>query len=623
MVHSIRLIQQLGHLVHVLDRDPNALGFSVADGSKAIDICDPERVTEYARSINANAILAVNEAGVLAAAQASQILGLRYISPDVALRCLDKGKMREAWEKSGLPQPRYAIAHSIGEVSAAAALIGYPLIIKPALNCGSRGVSLVETPNDLPWATEFAIANSRTNHYIVEEAIIGTEMTIEGLVKDGVAHVLAKSDKEHQAHPRFRVAMALNYPARFNACQLKLADAVVQKAVTSLGIENAAFHCECIVNDQGIYLIELGARGGGGHIFGQIVEAVSGVCMPQALAGILLGENIDIAPKSARGACYKFFAPPKGVFQGATGVDEAKHMPGILDFGFTMAPGTVVGDIGGDADRPGYVVATGVSREEAIANADAAIGRIQYSVSRSMVVGDDCQSSASLRPTLGETMQCNQAGNSSLLLNVDTEHVVARYRARIAKHGVSLESMASGSAEKQALRHSVHLTAIRTKNSSVLDIGCGIGAFHKYLTQNKADCNYSGYDITPEYVEYCREAFPNSQFELRNIFEKGINGVYDTIVMSQVLNNNYQKSDNKQVMFAAIKLCFEHSRHSISIDMMSSYVDFRNPDLFYYCPEEVFEFSKSISRRVVIRHDYRPYEFCVQLFHEDAPGFIP
>ena len=85
--------------------------------------------------------------------------------------------------------------------------------------------------------------------------------------------------------------------------------------------------------------------------------------------------------------------------------------------------------------------------------------------------------------------------------------------------------------------------------------------------------------------------------------------------MSQVLNNRYSSSDNFQVMCQAIQLAYNHSNHSVSIDMMSSYVDFENPELYYYQPEEIFKFAKSLTKKVKLLHDYRPFEFCIQLFH--------
>jgi len=204
----------------------------------------------------------------------------------------------------------------------------------------------------------------------------------------------------------------------------------------------------------------------------------------------------------------------------------------------------------------------------------------------------------------------------------DVSLVIQRYQHRIAEHGATFASLNSGSEEKQAMRQRVHASALRGERPSILEIGCGLGDFYKHLIGQKRDCVYHGYDIVPEYIAECRRAYPQSKFEVRNIFRDGIDGSYDAVVMSQVLNNRYQKSDNMQVMQRALDLAFQHTRVSVSVDMLSTYVDFRNPDLFYYSPEDIFRMAKAIAPRVVIRHDYRAFEFCVQLFHPEAEGYL-
>lgn len=380
MKHSIRQIQAMGHQVYVVDKNPTAPSFAIADGYAPIDLVDIDGITDYAREIGANAIIAVNEAGVLSAASASQRLGLRGLHPDTALKALDKGMMRQVWRESNLSQPDFVVVDSAEKISEAAARIGYPLIIKPTMNWGSRGISRVESPDDLQWSMDFAAKHQRSGNIIVEQCIDGTEMTIEGLMKDGFVSILAKSDKEHQPHPKFRVAMGLNYPAKFDESILKQADELIISAAKALGIDNCAIHSEVMVLDGKVYLIEMGARPGGGHIFGQIAEAASGVCMPQALTSILLGEDVDIRPKHQNGAVYRFFAPQPGIFQSAEGVEEARQIEGVLDFGFHMETGTVVNPIEGDADRPGYCVTTGATRDHAMAIADKAVATMRYEI---------------------------------------------------------------------------------------------------------------------------------------------------------------------------------------------------------------------------------------------------
>jgi SAM-dependent methyltransferase len=204
----------------------------------------------------------------------------------------------------------------------------------------------------------------------------------------------------------------------------------------------------------------------------------------------------------------------------------------------------------------------------------------------------------------------------------DVSQVIQRYQKRIAEHGATFASLNSGSEEKQAIRQWVHASALHGEQPSILEVGCGLGDFYKYLVRQNRDCSYHGYDIVPEYIAECQRVFPQSKFAVRNIFLDGIDGSYDTVVMSQVLNNRYQKSDNMQVMQRALELAFEHTRVSVSVDMLSTYVDFRNPDLFYYSPEDIFRMAKVIAPRVLIRHDYRAFEFCVQLFHQEAEGYL-
>jgi len=204
----------------------------------------------------------------------------------------------------------------------------------------------------------------------------------------------------------------------------------------------------------------------------------------------------------------------------------------------------------------------------------------------------------------------------------DASRVIQRYQQRIAEHGATFASLNSGSEEKQAIRQWVHASALRGERPSILEVGCGLGDFYKYLMTQGRNCSYHGYDIVPEYVAECQRVYPQAEFGVRNIFLNGIEGSYDTVVMSQVLNNRYQKSDNMLVMRRALELAYQHTRVSVSVDMLSTYVDFRNPDLFYYSPEDIFRMAKAIAPRVLIRHDYRAFEFCVQLFHQEAEGYV-
>lgn len=378
MARSIQKIQELGYEVFCVDMNPQAPAFAFANGHAAVNISDVEAVGKYADEIGVDVVLALNDAGVLPAVYANKKRGLKCYEPEQVKYFTDKGFMRQRWKEFGVAQPHFEICTSEAEIELAVHSIGFPCIVKPCMMWGSRGVSKVNSPNDIAFATRFAVENARGARYIVEECMSGTEVSIEGLFKDGKAYILAKADKELQQHDNYRVTIQINYEAALSESTLNQIDALVSKAGEAMGFVSGALHAECMVTAEGVKMIEMAGRPGGGHIFGAIVESVSGVCMPQALTQILLGQDIDPTARFHRGACYKFFNAPEGVFQGVEHLSSAQQMPGIIDMGFTMAEGTLVRTMDHGANRPGFVVSQGINRAEAMGRAEAAFAALKF-----------------------------------------------------------------------------------------------------------------------------------------------------------------------------------------------------------------------------------------------------
>lgn len=201
--------------------------------------------------------------------------------------------------------------------------------------------------------------------------------------------------------------------------------------------------------------------------------------------------------------------------------------------------------------------------------------------------------------------------------NKDLDYIKGRYQKRILEHGVGFASMNSGTEEKQKIRHSVHASCI-PESARVLDVGCGIGQFYQHLKGAGFRGHYVGMDIVPEYVEHCKNLYPDATFLQKNIFEAGLDEQYDVIVASQVFNARYSDADNELVLKDFLGIAFRHSRQAVSVDMLTSYADFNVKELFYYTPESVFAHAKSLSRLVSLRHDYLPFEFALQVFHSKA-----
>lgn len=202
-----------GFEIVTIDRDPEAPGFDIADYAEPVDITDAEGAIRIARKYDVSGAIPMNDYAVPTAARIADDLDLIGIYPDVADACTDKASMRKRWAADGLPQPAFRVAEVLEEAWDAAADIGYPVVLKPAVSTGggSRGVSLVDGPTDLETAFEFAQSAYEDDRVLVEERANGTEHSVEVVVQKGDASALVVSDKVKTPAP-YRVDKSVMYP---------------------------------------------------------------------------------------------------------------------------------------------------------------------------------------------------------------------------------------------------------------------------------------------------------------------------------------------------------------------------------------------------------------------------
>jgi D-alanine-D-alanine ligase len=89
---------------------------------------------------------------------------------------MDKIRTKQVWLSLGLPTPHYVRLSANDDVEAAAAQLGLPVIVKPACEGSSVGVSRVFQPSDLPQAV--ALAAQYPGEMLMEQLIEGDELTV-------------------------------------------------------------------------------------------------------------------------------------------------------------------------------------------------------------------------------------------------------------------------------------------------------------------------------------------------------------------------------------------------------------------------------------------------------------
>lgn len=380
-IRTIKAVKDLGYKIYCLDKSSSAPAFQYADYFAAIDIFDREEVLKYARKHTIDGIMPINDFGTRSAFYASQKLNL--ISPSLLTGICSNNKdiMRDVWNVEGLNQPRYMVFNPYAtQINEIIERIGFPLIIKPTdTGGGGRGIMVVSSIEELKQAIEHAKPFAKHNRLLAEEFIKGVELTVDSFVCKGNVVPVAISDKV-KADSRFRVATSLNFPADIEENIIDEVKKLAILATEAMGVQSGMTHLELIVtSSKQLKLVEIGIRGGGGHIFNTIIEVVTGINAPQELAKILCGEVPDLTIKHSQGCVYRFFNPEKrGIVQRIVYDEALLRESFVVDFGITIKPGDQYKGLIDSLHRIGYVVTKGKDRQEAIKFADLVESAVEF-----------------------------------------------------------------------------------------------------------------------------------------------------------------------------------------------------------------------------------------------------
>jgi D-alanine-D-alanine ligase len=114
---------------------------------------------------------------------ALELIGIPYTGSGVMASALamDKVRTKMVWVACGLPTPRWEVLDAGCDWGAVAARLGLPLIVKPAHEGSTLGLTKVTRGDELPPA--YALAARYDRLVLAEEFVAGTELTA-GFVGD-------------------------------------------------------------------------------------------------------------------------------------------------------------------------------------------------------------------------------------------------------------------------------------------------------------------------------------------------------------------------------------------------------------------------------------------------------
>ncbi len=202
----------------------------------------------------------------------------------------------------------------------------------------------------------------------------------------------------------------------------------------------------------------------------------------------------------------------------------------------------------------------------------------------------------------------------------DEQETQQRYRQRFHQHGYSPKALGWDKG-KQDVRFDVLTSQYDFTGKSVLDIGCGFGDLNTTLTDRYGtNYTYHGIDLVPDLVAEGRNRFvaPHISFEVGNFLTNDDARQYDYIVSSGIFNHKLQDLDGYVFIESCMRRAFAMASDGIAFDFLSDKVDYQLPHTFHSSPERILSLAFSLTRNVVLRNDYMPFEFAVFLWKDDS-----
>lgn len=403
---AIRYAHEAGHRVVAVDGDPGAVAFGHADVARAVDFTDVDRVTDVAREFGVEGVLAIStDRAVPPAAEVAARLGLPGIGVDVARAMTDKATMRACLAAGGVPQPGHAVLTEETDLATACAAISFPAVLKPVDSGGQRGVfragSLEEVERLLPDVLRF----SRSGRAVIEEYVEGGELNGILVVRGGEPVLITLSDRLRPGGVAFGVGWIHSFPSSLGSEVLQEVRTVAFAAVRALGLRDGIAFPQLIAAERGtVQVVEVAARIAAGQM-ADLVSFGTGVNLFEIAIRQSLGQPIPdalVTPAFTRPIAIRFLTASPGVLPVGTvtaieGLDEVRAATGVLAADVYFRPGATIGPLQVDADRSGYVVATGDSPSAALELADSASRKL---VVRTAPTDDGARRRRASRPRL-------------------------------------------------------------------------------------------------------------------------------------------------------------------------------------------------------------------------------
>ncbi len=135
---------------------------------------------------------------------------------------------------------------------------------------------------------------------------------------------------------------------------------------------------------------------------------------------------------------------------------------------------------------------------------------------------------------------------------------------------------------------------------------------------DRDDIDYVGLDMSPKFVELCRQKFPTITFVCEDVLQVNARiPLADYVVMNGVFTEKRTMpfADMFDYFRDVVRKVFPMVRRGMAFNVISKHVDWERDDLFHLPFDMLAEFlRKEISRQYQFRADYGLYEYTCYVY---------
>jgi biotin carboxylase len=373
---------------------PSTLSAALPDHLLTLPFDDPAAAAslmgEYARSYPVAAVVPVDDATTVVGAAIGQALGLRANAVAAVSATRDKQAMREALAGAEVRQPGFTVFSITDDAQAAAAHSRFPCVLKPLVLSASRGVIRADTAAEFVAAwrriaailaePEVCALGAGASKILVEDFVPGVEVSLEGMLTDGILTTLAIFDKPDPLDGPFFEETIYVTPSRLPEATQSFLAACAGQAARALGLSDGPIHAELRVNDAGPWLIELAARSIGG-LCSRTLRFGTGMSLEEIILRHALGWPIASLERERRAAGVMMIPIPSGgVLEEVRGLEAARAVPGIEDVTISIAKGHPVVPLPEGSRYLGFIFSRAATPAEAEATLRRAHALLDFTI---------------------------------------------------------------------------------------------------------------------------------------------------------------------------------------------------------------------------------------------------